>query len=501
MFERRPQLIAGLVLAALAIAALRDLSRLGAASPWRTMDEFADFYCAGRALDRHANPYTYEPLRTCEHGVNVGNTFRGTLFRNNPSIAVPVPQPAYDFIPFMALAWVPAGPARIVDAFAILIAVALCAVALWRLGVPLGCAAATLVLSTAYVELNTAQIVPFALLALVLCGLALARGRDALAGIAAGMTAIEPTVGLPVILATLFFVPRARWSVTLTAFALALVCVGLLGWDGVVRYLTAVLPAHAASEVRFPFQYSLTYAASYLGASPALARLAGAVSYLALLWIGLSIAPRSVAALRKRELLVYVPALCAVIAGPFLHQEELCFALPATLIIACGSRGAMRTAAAIALCVLSIPWILAWGTKALLLACIFVCAAILVSLRIDRRAALATVAILAATLYAFELRPPHLPVPAPSPARIYASDELVQREWHDYTDRRASQDAGWFAIKIPTWAALFAVLAIAAALKPRPHGASESSPESSRETPHPPTVWRYARTGSNAGRS
>jgi hypothetical protein len=498
--ERRLRWIAGLVLLALAIAAFRDLGRLGPALPWRTMDEFADFYCAGWALDRRASPYTYEPLRTCEHRVNAGDTFRGRLFRQNPAVAVPAPQPAYDFIPFMALGSVPVGAARVVDALAILIAVASCAAALWGLGVPLGLGVAALALSTAYVELNTGQIVPFALLALVLCGLGLARGRDALAGIAAALTAIEPTVGLPVILATVLFVPRARWSVTLTALALALASVGLLGWHGVARYVTEVLPAHSASELRFPFQYSLTYGASYLGASPAVARLAGVVSYIVLLWIGLSIAPRTAATLRARELLVFVPALSAVIAGPFLHQEELCFALPATLVIACVTRGTFRSVAAIALCVLSVPWIPAWGMKQLFLASIVVCAAILASLRIGRWLALATVTVLAATLYAFELRPPHLPVPVRSPS-VYAADDLVQREWRDYTDRRASRDVGWFAIKIPTWAALIAVLAIAAALKPRPRGASESSPESSRETPHLPTAWRYARTGSNAARS
>ena len=62
------------------LAAARDLTRLGNALPWRTMDEFADFYCAGSALDERASPYTYEPLRTCEHRVNVGDSFRGRLF-------------------------------------------------------------------------------------------------------------------------------------------------------------------------------------------------------------------------------------------------------------------------------------------------------------------------------------------------------------------------------------------------------------------------------------
>jgi len=38
-------------LALLAIAALRDFVRLGDALPWRQLYDFADFYCAGAALD------------------------------------------------------------------------------------------------------------------------------------------------------------------------------------------------------------------------------------------------------------------------------------------------------------------------------------------------------------------------------------------------------------------------------------------------------------------
>jgi len=249
-----------------------------------------------------------------------------------------------------------------------------------------------------------------------------------------------------------------------------------------------VLPAHAASELRFPFQYGLTYALAVLGVPSAVARLAGAFSYLVLLAIGLRIAPRAAATLRRPDLLVFVPALCSVIAGPFLHQEELCFALPALLVLAVASRGRARTLAAIALCVLAIPWIAAWGIKQLFLASVFVCAAILLGLRVERWASVATIAGIALVLYSFELRPPHLPVPASSAASSYAATELAQREWRDYTDRRGTSDPAWFAIKIPTWAALLTALAIVAASSPRSRAGTESSRESSRETRRLPTA-------------
>jgi hypothetical protein len=461
--DRLRQLIVVGVLVILALAALRDLSRLGAGLPWRTMDEFADFYCAGSALNHRASPYTYEPLRTCEHLVNSGTNFRGKLFASNPGIAVPAPQPPYDFVAFMALARLPIATARRIDAFAIVASVVLCAIALAGMGVPLDVAAAALLLSTGFVELNTAQIVPFALLALVLGGLALARRREALAGVLAALTAIEPTVGVPVIVATLLFVPRARIAVTVTTLLLILAAVAVVGARGAVEYLTVVLPAHAGSEIRFPFQYSLTYALASAGLAPAVARFAGTLSYFILFAIGLMLAPRLQRALGRRELLIFIPALCAVIAGAFLHQEELCFALPAILVLAVATQGPIRSFFAIAVCVLSIPWLLVWGEKQLLLAAIFVCAVILLRLRIDLRVALVTLCALAATMYLFELAPPHLPIPAQI-ERVYAPHELAQREWRNYTDQRSTRDFLWLAIKIPTWLALLAALAIAARL-------------------------------------
>lgn len=470
----------------LALVSLRDFARLGPGLPWRTMDDFPDFYCAGLTLDAGASPYTYEPLHACEHRVNTGATFRGVLFASNPGVAVPAPQPPFDFVPFAALARLPFATARAIDGLAILLAVALCVYALGALRVPWQLSAAALALSTAFVELNTGQIVPFALLALVLAGLALARGRDAVAGILAALTAIEPTAGVPVIAATLLFVPRARMPAIGTIVLLALVSLATGGPHGFGEYLTRVLPAHAASEIHFPYQYSLTYAAAFFGLSSAAAQLVGTLGYLAAVVLGLVTALPASAALSRRELLVFLPALCAVAGGAFLHQEEMCFALPALLVFSTALRGRAQVAAAIALCALAVPWILVWGTKQLFVACIFVCAAVVISARIEWRAALTALLAIAAVIYALELHPPHLPVPSLPSA--YPPDALVQAEWHDYAEGRATRDPLWFAVKLPTWAALAAALTIASSLAIRPRNASESSRESSHESWHPPTA-------------
>jgi hypothetical protein len=425
------------------------------------MDEFSEFYCAGWVLDRGASPYLYEPLRTCEHRFNIRQSFRGKLFATLPAVAIPAPQPPYDFAPFMALANARFSTGRAIDALAIVAAVALCAIALAALGVPLALAAAVFVLSAGYVELNTAQIVPFALLALVLAGLTLARGRDGLAGVCAALTAIEPTMGLPVILATFCFARRARPSLAVTLFGLLGLACAVAGPKGVVDYLTTVLPAHAQSELHFPYQYSLTYAIAALGAPSQVARLAGLASYAVLVATALVIAPRASARLQGRELIVFVPALCSVIGGSFLHQEELCFAIPAVTLLAWRTTGAQRTICAVALAILAVPWIPVWGAKQLLLPSLFIVATILAQLRVPLRAALLAFCAIAAVIYCFELSPPHLSTPSSMPA-IYGANDLVSREWRDYTERRASNDPLWYAIKLPVWGALLAALVVAA---------------------------------------
>ena len=464
--QSRRRLLLVLVLLALGIAAVRDFSRLGAGLPWRTMDEFADFYCAGLAFDRGASPYTYEPLHACEHQFNKGESYRGKLFAANPGVAVPAPQPPYDFVPFMALARANFSVARAIDATAILLAVALSAIALAAIGIPLALSVAVFVLSTGFVELNTAQIVPFALLALVLCGLTLERGRDGLAGVLAALTAFEPIVGLPVILATLLFVPRARWALVATLAGLLAIACTIAGPKGFFEYLTAVLPAHSQSELLFPYQYSLTSALATLGVTPAAARAGGVVSYLLLLAAALLIAPRTSAQLRHRALIVFVPPLCCVIGGTFLHQEELCFAIPAVTLLAWQTTGRQRTITTVSLCLLAVPWIAVWGAKQLFLASLLVVATILAQVRLELRASLITLCAIAAAIYCFELAPPKLPAPAGMPV-VYAAGELVSREWRDYTAQRSTHDPLWFAIKLPTWGALLASLAIAASISRR----------------------------------
>lgn len=437
--------------------AVYDGVRLGDAAPWRQMYDFADFYCAGQALDMHRDPYAYEPLHTCEHRVNLSERFQ-----RDPALAIPAPQPPYDFPPFMALARLSFANAEATYAIAVAVAVLLAILALARTGVPLDVAAIALALPAGYVELNAGQIVPFALLFLTVCGAALAAKRNALAGVFAGLTAIEPHLGLPVALSVLLFVPRARATLLATLGALVIAGILVVGPPATLEYALRVLPGQAAAEVVFPYQYSLTFALNELGVSAAVAQAAGAISFAVVLIAGLWIAPRLAQSLARRDLLVFFPAATAVMGGAYVHMVEMCFAIPAAVAMAVSLRGWQRNASAAALCVLMLPWIQLWSIKRLFALSMLLCVLLLARLQIALPFAAGTLAVLAALIYGFELRPPALPDAFRASLR-FPPDTVVQDEWRAFTQTLRTPDRGWLAIKIPIWCGLATLFAVAVA--------------------------------------
>jgi hypothetical protein len=458
--KRRGALVA-VCFFALGTWAIVDLARLGTDLPWRVMYDFPDFYCAGAGLDAGHSPYTYEPLRSCEHRLNVSR-----IFQTDPAFAVPAPQPPYDFPAFMILAKIAPGSARMLYAASIAVAVLLTALVLSRLSIAFDVALAALILSAGFVDLNAGQIVPFALLFLVLTGWMLALGRDWLAGVFAGMTVIEPHLGLSVVLSVLLFVPRARVVALVIVMLLAAVGIAVAGASGAAMYLARVLPAQAVAEIPFPYQYSLTYLLHFFGASDAFALKLGMLSFVAVLIAGLWLAPKAAAVMQRRELLAFLPAATAVTAGAYAHMVELCFAIPAALVLARWSRGPLHVLATGAVCLLAVPWIAAWSVKKLFLASVFVCAALVNRLRITTAAGLAIVGAIAAFLYLLELHPPMLPAPVLSAP--YAADTLVQTEWQAFVRGLDARDPLWLVVKLPSWCALAILFAIAAAISRGP---------------------------------
>jgi hypothetical protein len=436
----------------LGIAALRNLAHLRNEFPWHVMYDFPDFYCAGVALDHARSPYTYELLRTCEHLYS-----HSVRFQRDPALAIPAPLPPYDFPALSALGKLDFVEARTVAAVVITAAVLFSALLLWRLEIPLDVALLALALP-GFQELYAGQIVPLALLSVALTGWALARRYDALAGVFAVLTFIEPHLGASVVLSTITFVPRARLTVITSGSTLAFICIAF-GPQSLGTYLAKVLPGQAMAEVGFPPQYSLSFVLQALGTPDKTAVLLGSLSFCVMVVAGLLLAPSVARALQRRELLAFIPAATAVMGGVYVHGVELCLALPAAVVLACRMKGLAQAFAAAAVCFLTIPWITAWTLKELFLASTYACAMLLYRLRVTKKVSIAIISIAISALLVLEQLPPRLPCPPGLPADSYGLETLVQSEWHAFVEGIRTHDPLWLAIKVPGWVGLAALLA------------------------------------------
>ncbi|MBD5604182.1 MAG: hypothetical protein IAI48_03710, partial [Candidatus Eremiobacteraeota bacterium] len=104
--------------------------------------------------------------------------------------------------------------------------------------------------------------------------------------------------------------------------------VAAVGAGTVVSYATLVLPAHAASEFPANDQYSLTSILYQLGVPGKGALLAGSVSYVVALALGLA---GGIALARRRaapEFAVLFPAAAVLCGGTFIHNLQMGLAVP-----------------------------------------------------------------------------------------------------------------------------------------------------------------------------
>jgi hypothetical protein len=447
----------------LGIAALRDFARLGEALPWHRLYDFQDFYCAGEAVDQHADPYRYEPLHACEHRVN-----QSPAYRLDPNRIVPAPIPPYDLPPFALAARIGFPAARTIDAIAIVLAVAIAIGGLASIGIPLDLAALALILPAGYLLLDAGQIVPFALVALVFCGVALAQGRNAIAGVFAALTMIEPHLGLPVWISVLLLVPRSRPAAMVTGVLMALAGVLIVGPGAAIEYLSRVLPAQATAEAGYAYQYSLTYLLVTAGLPQGIALVTGQFSYAAMLAVGIWLGSKLARALQRQELVAYLPAACSVVGGAYVHMVDLAIAVPAALVLATYSRAASRTIATLALCLLAVPWIDVWIVKKLFLSSLFVVAAILFRQGLAPALSIGAFTAIAAAIYCFELWPP-APFSALTVMTPARPGDLAQQAWRAYVLGLRTAPIPWLGIKIPTWAALGGLLVAGFRALPRPN--------------------------------
>ncbi len=302
--------------------------------------DFQAFYCAGGALDAGSDPYRFGYLAHCE----------GKL------AAIPAPLPGYDLALFALLARLPFEWANALYLGASTAAVAVAAVCLIRLTrLPATLVLPALFLADYCVSVHSGQIVSFAVASVALAALLAESRRPALAGLAVLGTLVEPHVGIGACIATALALPAARRPMALGAALLCAASAWATGWHLTLEYFGEVLPRHAASEIDHQAQLSLTHLLHLAGLSDATALLGGSLSFAATLAAGVFLGVRLSRKFEAPGFAVAVPPALSLIGGTYIHVNQMCLALPAALL-AYARFPRLRPYAAVAVCLLSVPW-------------------------------------------------------------------------------------------------------------------------------------------------
>jgi hypothetical protein len=412
--------------------------------------DFHVFWCAGKVAAQHANPYTVEPLRGCEHAP--GTTHLSAAANE----VIPFVLPAYDLFPLQAFARWPLEFAAVVFSVAAVTALAGGIVLVARTTEsPLAASAGALGLSAGLPSLVLGQIVPFELLFLGGAAWALRTNRPQLAGACAALSLAEPQVGAFVVASLLLFVPRSRPPILIGVVVLFAVWTMQTGLRTELSY-PATLHGQAAAEAGFSEQYSATYLATLAGLTKPAALVAGAITSAALFGLALWLA-RKLAPTMSASALVYVPAACAVTGGTYVHLPQISLAVPAALLLL---RRAQPQAAhrlgAIAVMLLAVPWPYPIDLKQVLAAALLAVALVAWYVGGGYRWAAIAVVTCWLVLVPFENRPlPPQPHPHVARAALNAS---ATASWAAVVDQVTSRTPRSRAEKVPTWLALIALL-------------------------------------------
>ncbi len=352
---RWPLAIAAAVLLCAALTALASqLWDYGRDGPVTNPTDFRVFYCAGAALDRGADPYRVEPLRTCER-----KTLASAGLHMDPRKFLPAPLPPYALLLFALIASLPYRLASELWFALGIMALCVAIVAVQRLsGLRPVVVAVALFGALGFASLIYGQVVPFVVAALAVAALAARRGDGGVAALCAAVAALEPHLALPAWLGLWIFVRPSRVPLLLAGIVLFMLspsAVGNLNHE----YFTAVLPQHARSELAsFGGQYSLASLLYAFGAGSDMALRIGSLSYVVMLGAGLWLA----AVLQRRyadpAFAVVTPVAAVLLGGAFIHGHQMAAALPLGLMLAGLLRGHAReqTCVIAAVVALAIPW-------------------------------------------------------------------------------------------------------------------------------------------------
>jgi hypothetical protein len=410
--------------------------------------DFNAFYCAARALPTGADPYRYEPLRTCESR-NVQPL--------TPRFVVPAPLPPYALALFAPLAQLSYRQATLAWSF---ILVAAAVVTVWAIvaltGLPMLVVGVCVLSAVLFQALNWGGLTPLPIALLCASAVAVVRSRWTSAAVLLGLACIEPHVALPSILASFVLVPPMRGRLLLVVGAIAVVSLAAGGVALNYEYLTAVLPAQALSEIGYSAQYGLSPVLHAIGYTDRAALLMGSVQYAAFALAGLWLARRMRHALP--EALILAPMVLAVAGGTYVHLVQVAGAsLPLAFVVAARSRW---TLAWVGVALLAIPWHYAERTNAAILAGLVVFALTAYGRRIGALGAVLAGFGCVVAIWIFQAAEPtgHIV----EVARI-SNSALAQVAWKTFADQVRPNAYTWVS-HLPSYLGMASTLACALAL-------------------------------------
>lgn len=417
------------------------------------LGDFRAFYCGGATLLHGANPYAAGPLLHCEQ---IPQPFG--LHSARDQVDLPAPFPGYALAAFAVFALLPYPFAAAAWFVLLLACTALACIFTARLtGRPPFVVLTLLAVAFSVAVIPYGELAPLIFAALTGGALALRMNHRGALVIALAVIALLPHVALPVFLALFIWNRTARLPVALLCAALVAADLAAGGPQLALSYFLRVLPNHAASEIGFVTQYSMTWLAQGLGATDRVALAAGNISYLVTVVCGVWLAGIASRKFRDPAFLLLIPPALAVTFGSFIHYSEITLAFPAGLLLYARTHGTARMLAACALVLVALPWqsivtrpalMIVVVAGAIAIAAIVLRASTQSVLRVGLAAALFCAACIVLAWLVGPQTAPHAPGAAFDPL-------LAEASWAQHiSDETSSSGIVWWIPKLPTWIGL-----------------------------------------------
>lgn len=422
------------------------------AGGWLMVD-FRAYYCAALTQREGANPYFVQPLHACE------STTTAPYYRPPNNVTVPAPYPPYVLAFLAPLTLLPFGAAAILWWLLLAVALGLSAYALAQITrQPVLVAWAALVLSLGLTSFASGNVMPLAMAAIVVAALCAQRGFLLAAAIAVTIGMVEPQIGLPAAVALFAGCRPTRLALALAFALLGIISIAGGGLAHTLLYLTAVLPAHALSEVSRDNQYSLSTIVAALGASDRGAVLAGSISYVLIGALGVIIALRLASRYEEPAFTLLVPPAFVLLGGSFVHTEVIAAAVPAALLLF--TRAQLQRSWLFGVVILlSVPWMLA-TSAALFLAPLFPAAYLTYALwRRERAVVLGTVLVaygIIMGLFVLAAMPGHTTFGMRAYPPI--DPRLAEASWRQFVLSDSTNRPVMWLLRLPTWIGLIGLV-------------------------------------------